>query len=584
MSRSECRARFAKAVCWRAGTLAPIPMSMESPDRRATGEAGFTILESTIALAVVFVVLVGLLGALTAGVRGLVTGRQRSAALAVANEVMEGARARDYGDVGHDFDSDPTLATDPLITGTAPNLMYNGEPLATSAVNAGASGGTVNNPLFPFSPHRFTTQREKTTYTTTVYITTVTPATGGAYKRITTTVSWSPAQYASAAKSVTVSSFLYNAAAPPDPKIVGTSEADAGTFKVNGSLTGLSLSDASITLPYASGTVDSGFVRSAKGLARSGSSELNLLAGLLTGCSPLTLLGASCDPALAQADSDNDSGTAPPDRDRDGPNATAGGTITAPPLDPLLTVGLGGGTAQAQATARSCWACYASDPPVGDDDRLPYFYGQATGPDFVSLDFVASTVLGDLISFSANPTATVTVDRDDDLSGNQRVTSRGQVTFPAIDLLPLADGPAGYSGAVKVDALSAFVEAQAGLGVSDPSAANNVVNVRYWKVGGGYNTVAVPLGVATSTAIPSVGISSGLATVTVSGSINSTPVVTNKTSAGGAITSASAGLTNWLFIDLSVRITTLLGEELANLNLHLDYGRLAATAVYEPIS
>ena len=77
--------------------------------------------------------LVGLLGALTAGTRGLVTGRQRSAALAMANEVLEGARGRAYGDVGHDFDSDPTLATDPLITGTAPNLMYTG-------VTPGAAG------------------------------------------------------------------------------------------------------------------------------------------------------------------------------------------------------------------------------------------------------------------------------------------------------------------------------------------------------------------------------------------------------------------------------------------------------------
>src|SRR5687768_7701886 len=124
--------------------------------RRLREEAGFSILESTIALALVFAVLVGLLGALTAGARGVVTGRQRSAALALANEVLEGARGRDYGDVGHDFDSDPTLATDPLITGSAPNFMFAGvnppEPLAASAVNAGSTGGTVNNPLWPSVP------------------------------------------------------------------------------------------------------------------------------------------------------------------------------------------------------------------------------------------------------------------------------------------------------------------------------------------------------------------------------------------------------------------------------------------------
>jgi type II secretory pathway pseudopilin PulG len=547
---------------------------MGSRDRRATNEAGFTILESTIALAVVFAVLVGLLGALTAGARGLVTGRQRSAALALANEVMENARGRAYGDVGHDFDSDPTLATDPDITGTAPNLAYNGEPLAASAVDAGASGGTVTNPLFPFSPHKFTSKREQTTYTTIVYITTVSPATGDPYKRITTSVSWSPAQYANAARSVTLSSFLFNAGAPPDPKLVGNGEVDAGSFEVTGTLATISLSNARLTMPYVSGGIDSGFVRTAKGLARSGSSEVNLLGGPVSGCSLIGLLGASCDPALAQADADNDSGTAPPDTDQEGPNNASGGTITAAPA---LTVGLGSGTAQAQATARSCWLCYPADPPVGDDDRLPHFYGRATGPDTVSVDFLSGDVLGDLVSFGTSPAATVTVDRHDSGS-NQRVTSTASVTFPAVDILPLLTGPLGYSGVVKVGAVSASATAHAGPGASDPSVSGAAVSLQYWN-GGGYTTVPITPGVASSTTIPSVLIFAGAGFVTVSGSITSTPAVTAKATAGGAITDASASLTNWLFVDLNV---TMPGG--TAVNLHFDYGRLAATAGYEPVS
>ena len=544
---------------------------MGSRERAESNEAGFTIIESSIALGVVFAVLVGLLGALTAGTRGLVTGRQRSAGLALANEVMEGARALNYGDVGHDFDSDPTLATDPLITGTAPHLMYKGEPLAASAVDAGPSGGTTTNPLFPFSPHRFTSQRERTTYTTFVYVTTVTPASGDPYKRITTTVSWSPAQYASGAKSVTLSSFLFGAEEPPDPKIVGTGEADAGSLRVTGSLTGISLSDAALTLPYVSGGIDSGFVKTAKGLARSGSSEINLLLGL----------GSIFDPALAQADSDNDSGTAPPDTDQEGPVSAAAGSIGAAPA---LTFNLGSGSAQAQASARSCWVCYPADPHVGDDDNLPYFYGQGTGPSGVSLNFVAGAVLGQLLSLGTSPAATVTVDRDDDLSNNQRVTAQASATFPAVNVLPLTVGPAGYSGAVKVDAASASVHAEAGPGVSNPTVSGAAVNVRYW-TGGGYGPpISIVPGTASSVPIPSVPIPSGLATVTVSGSITSTPAVTDVTSAGGVVSSASAGLTNWLFVDLNVKITTgvVVVVELANFNLHFDYGRLAATAVYEP--
>ena len=209
------------------------------PRRRLSDEGGFSILECTIALALVFVVLIGLLGALTAGARGLVTGRQRSAALALANEIMENARGRSYAEVGHDLDSDPTLATDPLVTGTAPNLTYTGvspaEPLAASSIDAGASAGSVSNPLYPFSPHRFTTQREATTYSASVYVTTVTPASGDPYKRLSVKVDWNPAQYATVARSVMLSSFLFNAMAPPDPRLTGSGEAAAGSLQISGS-------------------------------------------------------------------------------------------------------------------------------------------------------------------------------------------------------------------------------------------------------------------------------------------------------------------------------------------------------------
>jgi hypothetical protein len=59
--------------------------------------------------------------------------------------------------------------------------------------------------------------------------------------------------------------------------------------------------------------------------------------------------------------------------------------------------------------------------------------------------------------------------------------------------------------------------------------------------------------------------------------------VTAQTSSGGAVTDASASLTNWLFVDLHVVMTTL-GVSLADVDLHIDYGRIAATAAYQPVS
>src|ERR1051326_7631078 len=92
--------------------------------RFVRAQAGFTIVESLIALGLVFGVMAGMLATMNIGVRGIITGRQRSVAVSIANGVMETARSRSYGDVGHDLDSDPTLATDPAVRGTVPNLFY----------------------------------------------------------------------------------------------------------------------------------------------------------------------------------------------------------------------------------------------------------------------------------------------------------------------------------------------------------------------------------------------------------------------------------------------------------------------------
>ena len=553
------------------------------------GEEGFSLIECTIALSLVFVVLLGLLGALTSGARGLVTGRQRSTALAKANEVIEDARGRAYGDVGHDLDSDPTLATDPLITGTAPDLVYTGvtpgEPLAASAVDAGATAGTNSNPLFPFSPHIATSTVDSTVYTTAVYITTVTPATGDAYKRISVKVSWTPAQYATTARSVSLSSYLYNAAAPPDPRLTGTGEADAGAFKLTGSLAGISLSDASVTFPYVNGSIDAGFVKSVKGVARGASSQVDVLSGLLSGCSILGL-GSLCDPAMAEADADNDSGTAPPDTDEEGPTNGSAATISAAPV---LSVGLGSGTATAQASARSCWSCQAGGTlPVGDDDRLPYFAGTATGPASASVGFLSGLVGGSLLSIGtgcAVSCSAVTIDRDD-AGANQRLSSTASVSFPSLSLMTfLAGSPLGYAGMVKIPALSATATAGSGPGAPGPAVSGAAFNIQLSDTTGvpGYKTVSVTPGASPPATDPTAhaAISVLGTAVVMDATVHWNKAVTSSSSSGGAVTDASASLTNWLWVDLHVTMS-LLGVSLSDVDLHIDYGRIAATAGYQP--
>ena len=209
------------------------------------------------------------------------------------------------------------------------------EPLAASAVDAGPSGGTTTNPLFPFSPHRFTTSGNRTTYTTSVYVTTVTPGHRRplqADHRHGLVVSGAVRHRRQVGHAVELP--LRRRGRRPTRSSSAPAKPTPGPCRVTGTLArDLPVGRHASPCPYVSGGIDSGFVKSAKGLARSGTSEIDLLLGL-------GIDSSASRRALAQADSDNDSGTAPPDTDQEGPVNAAAGSIGAAPA---LTLNLGVG-------------------------------------------------------------------------------------------------------------------------------------------------------------------------------------------------------------------------------------------------
>ena len=561
---------------------------MEASGRRTfRDQTGFTIVESLIALGLVFGVLVGLLGSVNTGVRGIVTGRQRSVAVSIANEVMETARSRSYADVGHDLDSDPTLATDPAIRGTVPNLFYTGlspspdEPLVGSAIDAGTDGGSTSNPLFPFSPHRWQTTREATTYTASVYVTRVTPASGDPYRRLTVIVTWDRSLHSSAIPAeVRLSSYLFNAIQPPDPLFTGLAEADAGNVTVTGTLSGIDLSDARLWLPFAHGEIDSRFVRSAKGFVGTARSLTTLRSGSVSGCTVSSGgLTAECTGVKVEAASDNDAATAPPDHNAAGPTSDPGGSLAA---GGKLTSVLGTGSARSLSTARSCWSCYGTG--VDDDDRLPYQWGQATGPGDLSMPFSAGPASGSLVTSAAACSAcsTVTLDRDD-VSGATRLLTTAAVAHPAIDVVTLQGAPAGYAGMVRVGATSVSTSATSGLGALAPSFTATAVSVELYDTTispAGYRTLSVTPGAPSETTSHAEMVVSG-AQVVMDATARSGPSVTLSTPGGGALTEAQASLSNWLLVDVRLVVTDATGT-LADLTVSLDYGRVTTRATYQP--
>lgn len=570
------------------------PIRRAAAGRRSLqAQTGFTIIESLIALGLVFGVMVGLLATVNIGIRGIMTGRQRSVAVSIANEVMETARSRSYGDVGHDLDSDPTLTGDPDLQGTVPNIFYTDlspgpdEPLIGSVVDAGTTAGTTSNPLFPFSPHRWPSVREATTYTTSVYVTRVIASTGDPYRRLTVIVTWDKSLTAPSAIPATVrlSSFLFDAVEPPDPLLVGLAEAYGGTVSVTGFLSGIHLSNpapVTVWLPYAQGEIDSRFVRGAQGFAGTARSLTTLLGPeTVSGCTVSNGgLTAECPGTRAETGSDNDVATAPPDHNAVGPTTDPGGTVTA---GGSLTSIVGPGTARSLSTARSCWSCYGTG--VDDDDRLPYQWGQATGPTSLSMPFSAGPATGSLVTASGGCSAcsTVTLDRNDD-SGASRLETRATAVHPAMDVLTFVGAPPGYAGMVRVGPSNVSVLATSGPAALEPSFTGGAVNVAVYDPAapGSYQDLSITPGTPSELTAPRAVMAVSGTIVTMDATIRSGPAVTGSTPTGTALAEAHSSLSNWLTVEVHLVVTDSTGVTLADLVVSLDYGRVTARATYQP--
>jgi hypothetical protein len=513
------------------------------------------------------------IGTMTTSVRAIVLARQRTGATAVADEVMEQARGRAYAEVGHNFNTDTTLASDTALTGTSPSLLYNGELLAGSIIN-GANA--------PFSPHTWTSTRDGTPFTVTVYVTSITPAlgTGDAYKRITIKVTWANAQFAStnsSANTVKLSSFLFPATQPPDPLLDGVSEADGGTGTLTGTMKNLDLADAHLWWPYGHGEIASHFIKIAKGSGDTLRAQVRLNSGALSGCT-LSNGGLTADCFGVKADTfvDNDAGTSPPEYDAE-TTTDASQTISAG--TPLSLAFGDGGSAKAESAARS--SAPSTCTGITGNDLLPYHCSDVNGPGSLTLAYHAGSVQGNLVTASAAGKATSLLDRTNS-GGQSRISVQSTTTKPALDLVTVQNGPVGFSGAVRLSSTSVTAAAAAGPGAAAPSVTGSSFTVQLWD-NGAYRDVTVTPGTAyDTTASASMDVSSE--TITMTTTLHVGPkVATSTTDGSGVITSAEASLTNWLWVEIHVVVVKDDDHSSdGDFVLHVDYGRVSSKATYRP--
>jgi len=395
------------------------------------------------------------------------------------------------------------------------------------------------------------------------------------------TVAWGNAQFGqSVGTSVKLSSFLFPALQPPDPLLISTTDADAGTFTLTGTLSGVSLNDAHFWYPYSHGEIESRFVHTARGSGQTMRSQVRLNSGALTGCTlSNSNATADCSGANASSLADDDAGTPPQEYEK---QTASDGAHTIGAGSPLSVAfgALGAATAESTARSHAASACTA----VLGNDSLPFQCSDTLGPASASAAFTAGPVSGSLFTTSGVPRATATGDRTDS-GGSKRVTSQATTSLAATDLVTLQSGPIGFLGAVRIGAATATATATAGVGAAVPTVTGAPFTVQIYDTTSlipGYKNVTITPGVAT-TASGTATVSVGASVVSLTTSVTSAPKVTSSTSNAGAVTSAEASITNWLVVSVHVIITTA-GTTQADLTVELDYGRLDALARYEPVT
>ncbi len=557
--------------------------------RRPAADEGFTIIESVVALGIIFMMLTGLLGTLGSATKGIVTARQRNSAVGLANQVLETARASAYATVGLNS-ADATLATDPAIVGGT----YDPDGAGSGAAEPLAYASPSNQS--PWLLHKFPTVVSGTTYQTYVYVTTVTPSGADPYKRVTALVDWSGsgrAQYAGTAiaASVKLSSFVYNASLPADPLLEAIASATGGTISVSGNIDNLAVADATLALPQASSSVSSQFIQKSSALAESASADLTGdLSLYATGgnASLITSTHASSPPVKVASSADNDAGTSATD------NSSASSSDAGGSLGRTNTVDLVKGASSslyARSTARSTVA-----GGIGDNDALPYSTSDAAGPASFTMPYTISSLsgsspIGSVITTGAVHVNTV-LDRDNAGSQKQLICS-ASVEHPVTTLfafdssvlsvlnLPLLNP---FSGFVKIGSTGTLTaSANSGQGVAAPAVSGGSFDVCVYDTlsnplgsgtcPSGYKRLSVTPGTAASmTAAAFVKVLG--ATVSLSATVTSGTKSVTSTVDGSAYERADASLVNWFKVVIDVSILT------SNIHVELDYGQLSARAKY----
>lgn len=283
--------------------------------RRSGDDAGFTMVELIVALMILAVVLISVAFSLTSGLTNVAFSRQEEAATGLANKALEQIRGLPYSTLKTGSnDSDSTFTADVCGTCAVTQVggvdTYGGETLVHSTWSSGST-------VAPLNPHASTVTITNTTYTIKSYVTLFNGIT--TEYRVTTVVTWKPSARPGAKTTVKEQTVVFSPsngclspnthpyAAPCQPYFQTTATVGQGYIQIgpnNGEadpINGIPFTNANLYLPRADNNIEMEQVATLLGGSYTSGGSLNAGSTLTSGQNAGT----------AQADNDPGSSTSP---------------------------------------------------------------------------------------------------------------------------------------------------------------------------------------------------------------------------------------------------------------------------------
>jgi type II secretory pathway pseudopilin PulG len=564
-------------------------------------ERGFTILETVIAITVIFASMVALAYTATIGFKSIAYARERVTFNGVADQIMEEIRGQAYSRIQTGL-----LSSD--MVGDTNILNCGGSPVVYSFPSCSPVEKVVNSGGVPvakwINPHMGAVAASAITnnigYSWSTYITNSDPATDP--YRVTVSVNWTSAAYPNKANNLVrvqslfaspsgcVSSATHPFAAPCQPFFYGLAQVPAGQIGVSGSVQGLTFSSGYLQLTGTETNVRNEQVTS--GTATYTESRVSVTDALGTrteGGLVTTASAADSDPNAPGATYQSMPAT---------PIAGVGGTVSSTAGSTSITFQAPAGDAGFAQTAVAAAGANVCPPPTdpAETDGMPCAGGRILQGGTLMSTLDLNGIVGGLGSATLASAASAGIPNEsfvdrEAVSGNQgRVELTATRLFGTINVGALPSGitaPAGFTSLLIITGYQDSITSQAGApSTVAPTAAAPSGSVSFWN-GAAYTTYApnsASLNDITSTVTGSgiVGGQNVVVTITVNPGSTAAATGTHQTCTGSfpnaLCTDADSSISP--FSATVHYVVSVDGLTAVDLNLSLALGSMLTRGVY----